>query len=235
MVEAASRLLTERTRQLGFVLPPRLDDVVLRNVSFVRVSSERVLAVLVTRRAAACSAACSTSPAAATRASSIAWRRALRERVIGRTLRAVRDQLLAEARALRSQADLLLERVLRAVPEGEGADELDLVVGTHLALLDQPEFRDPERIRGLLLALEEKERLVDVLARMLDAGGAQVVFGGDLAEPALAHLAVVAAPWGRAQGGVGSVGVIGPSRMDYARVIPLVGYVSRLLSEVRHA
>jgi heat-inducible transcriptional repressor len=101
----------------------------------------------------------------------------------------------------------LLERVLRAVPEGEGADELDLVVGTHLALLDQPEFRDPERIRGLLLALEEKERLVDVVGRMLETGGPQVVFGGDLAEPALAHLAVVpASPRGRG----GSVGGSAP-------------------------
>jgi heat-inducible transcriptional repressor len=233
-VEEASRLLTERTRQLGFVLPPRLDGVVLRNVSFVRVSSERVLAVLVAeggrlfRRLL-------DEPGRADQSELDRMATALRERVVGRTLREVRDQLIAEARALRSQADLLLERVLRAVPAGQGADEADLVVGTHLALLDQPEFRDPERIRGLLHALEEKERLVDVVTRMLESGGPRVAFGADLGEPALAHLAVVAAPFGRSQGGVGSVGVIGPSRMDYARVIPLVGYVSRLLSEARHA
>jgi len=233
-VEDASRLLTERTHQLGFVLPPRLDGVVLRNVSFVRVSSERVLALLVAeggrlfRRIL-------EEPGRGDQSELDRMATALRERVIGRTLRAVRDQLLAEARALRSQADLLLERVLRAVPEGEGGDEVDFVVGTHLALLDQPEFRDPERIRGLLLALGEKERLADVVGRMLETGGPRVAFGCDLGEPSLAHLALVAAPYGRAQGGVGSVGVIGPSRMDYARVIPLVGYVSRLLSEVRHA
>jgi heat-inducible transcriptional repressor len=155
--------------------------------------------------------------------------------VIGRTLRAVRDDLLAEARALRSQADLLLERVLRAVPSGEAGDEVDLVLGTHLVLLEQPEFRDPERIRSLLLALEEKERLADVVGRMLEAGGPRVAFGAELGEPALAHLAVVAAPFGREQGGLGSVGVIGPSRMDYARVIPLVSYVSCLLGEAYDA
>ena len=233
-VEAASRLLTERTRQLGFVVPPRLDGVVLRNVSFVRVSSERVLAVLVAeggrlfRRVL-------EEPGRGDQAELDRMAIVLRERVIGRTLRAVRDQLLAEARALRSQADLLLERILRAVPDGEGGDEIDLVIGTHLALLDQPEFQAPERIRALLAALEEKERLVDVVSRMLDERGASVAFGGDLGEPALAHLAVVAAPYGRARGAIGSVGVIGPSRMDYARVIPLVKYVSRLLTEVRDA
>ena len=227
--EAASRVLTERTRQLGFVLPPRLDGVVLRNVSFVRVSSERVLAVLVAaggrlfRRLL-------DQPGRGDQAELDRLASALRERVIGRTLRAVRDQLLAETAALRSQADLLLERVLRALPDDPGSDAVDLVIGTHLALLDQPEFQNPERIRELLSALSEKERLVDVVSHMLEGDGPSVAFGGDLGEPALAHLALVAAPYGRASGGVGSVGVIGPVRMDYARVIPLVGYVSRLLT-----
>jgi heat-inducible transcriptional repressor len=228
-VEDASRLLTERTHQLGFVLPPRLDGVVLRNVSFVRVSSERVLAVLVAeggrlfRRIL-------DEPGRGDQSELDRMATALRERVIGRTLRAVRDQLLAEARALRSQADLLLERVLRTLPDDPGSDAVDLVIGTHLALLDQPEFQSPERIRGLLSALSERERLVDVVSHMLEGEGPSVAFGGDLGEPALAHLALVAAPYGRASGGVGSVGVIGPVRMDYARVIPLVGYVSRLLT-----
>ena len=228
--EAASRVLTEHTRQLGFVLPPRLDGVVLRNVSFVRVSSERVLAVLVAaggrlfRRLL-------DQPGRGDQGELDRMASALRERVVGRTLRAVRDQLLAEAAALRSQADLLLERVLRALPADPGGDGDDLVMGTHLALLDQPEFRDPERIRALLEALSEKERLVDVVSHMLDERRPSVAFGGDLGEPALAHLALVAAPYGGASSGLGSVGVIGPVRMDYARVIPLVGYVSRLLTE----
>jgi heat-inducible transcriptional repressor len=232
-LEAASRLLTERTRQLGFVVPPRLEGVVLRNLSFVRVSSERVLAVLVAeggrlfRRLL-------DEPGHGDQAELDRMAAALRGRVTGRTLRAVRDQLLAEAAALRSQADLLLERALRFVPDHAGAEAVDLVVGTHLALLDQPEFRDPQRIRGLLAALEEKERWVDVVTRLLDERGPCVAFGRELGEPSFEHLAVVAAPYGRGAP-LGSVGVIGPSRMDYARVIPLVGWVSRRLGEVLDA
>jgi heat-inducible transcriptional repressor len=206
---------------------------VLRNVSFVRVSRERVLAVLVTEGGRVFRRLLE-EPGRGDQSALDRMATALRERVVGRTLRAVRDQLLAEAAALREQADLLLERVLRSMPSGESGDQVDFVIGTHLALLDQPEFRDPERIRSLLSALEEKERLADVVARMLEVRGPSVAFGGDLGTPELARLAVVAAPYGLA-GSVGSVGVIGPSRMDYARVIPLVGYVSRLLSEVRDA
>jgi heat-inducible transcriptional repressor len=231
VVEAASRLLSERTRQLGFVVAPRLDGVVLRNVSFVRVSSERVLAVLVAEGGRVLRRMLE-EPGRNDQAGLDRMAAALRERVTGRTLRAVRDQLLAEAAALRTQADLLLERVLRVVPDDEG-DAADLVLGTQLALLDQPEFRDPVSLRALLEALEEKEQLLDWVGRMLEERGACVAFGCDLGEPRFARLAVVAARVGRA--GAGSVGVIGPSRMDYARVIPLVGYVSHRLGEVLDA
>jgi heat-inducible transcriptional repressor len=125
--------------------------------------------------------------------------------------------------------------VLRVVPDGEAGNAADLVLGTQLALLDQPEFRDPERLRALLSALEEKGRLVDWAGRMLEERGACVAFGRDLGEPRFARLAVVAAKVGSKGAPSGSVGVIGPSRMDYARVIPLVGYVSRRLTEVLDA
>jgi heat-inducible transcriptional repressor len=234
VVEAASRLLSERTRQLGFVVAPRLDGVVLRNVSFVRVSSERVLAVLVAEGGRVFRRMLE-EPGRGDQARLDRMAASLRERVTGWTLRAVRDQLLAEAAALRSQADLLLERVLRVVPDDESGDAADLVLGTQLTLLDQPEFRDPAGLRALLEALEEKERLVDMVGRMLEERGACVAFGRDLGEPRFARLAVVAAPVGSKGMAAGSVGVIGPSRMDYARVIPLVGYVSHRLSEVLDA
>jgi heat-inducible transcriptional repressor len=233
-LEAASRLLSERTRQLGFVMAPRLDAVVLCNVSFVRVSSERVLAVLVAEGGRVFRRMLD-EPGRGDQGQLDRLAGALRERITGRTLRAVRDRLLAEAAALRSQADLLLERVLRVVPEEAMDESGDLVLGTQLALLDQPEFRDPERLRELLAALEEKERLVDWVGRMLSEQGACVAFGRDLGEPQFARLAVVAARVGRAGGTAGSVGVIGPSRMDYARVIPLVSWVSRRLGEVLDA
>jgi len=234
VVEAASRLLSERTRQLGFVVAPRVDGVVLRNVSFVRVSSERVLAVLVAEGGRILRRMLE-EPGRNDQVQLDRIAATLRERVTGRTLRAVREELLAEAAALRSQADLLLERVLRVVPDGM-TDAVELVLGTQLALLGQPEFRDPERLRALLAALEDKERLIDWVGRMVEEQGTQqVVFGRDLEEPRFASLAVVAAPVGSRGAASGSVGVIGPSRMDYARVIPLVGWVSRRLTEVLDA
>ena len=139
-------------------------------------------------------------------------------------------------------ADRLLERALslglRAL-DATAFTASDLVVATRLAVLDQPEFADPERMRGMLSALETHERLVEVLGQVLEREGVTVSLGDDLAEPGLRDCAMVAVPYGHAGGGsqdgegraLGVIGVIGPSRMDYGRIIPVVSYCSRLVTE----
>jgi heat-inducible transcriptional repressor len=232
LVSVASRLLSECTRQLGFIVAPRLDRVVLRHVSLVRLSTERVLVVLVSQEGAAhrrvIEDELGSDQPELDRIASM-----LNDRISGHTLPEVRARLAREARALRHQADRLLTRALelgrRALVEGD--DELDLVIGTRLALLDQPEFHDPQRVRELFVALETKERLLEVLDRMLEENGVSVVIGEEVDDPSLRRFALVAARYGDASSPLGALGVIGPSRMDYGRVIPLVDYLSRVITE----
>jgi heat-inducible transcriptional repressor len=231
IASVAARLLSERTRQLGFVEAPRLERVVLRHVSFVRVSAERVLVVLVAEAGQAYQRLVD-QPGRGDQAELDRMATALSERVAGRTLREVRDRLVSEAAALRSHAEWLLERALRP-GSGEGADalEAELVIATRLALLEQPEFHEPGRIRELFEAVEDRERLAAILAKVLDGGRVRVTFGGETGEPALRHCALVAAPYGPRAAPFGALGVIGPCRMDYARVIPFVETLSQLISE----
>ncbi len=232
--EAASRLLSERTRLLGFVVPPQLEAVVLRHLSFVRLSRERVLAVLVSETGRAYRRVLD-EPGRGDQAELDRMATSLNERLAGRTLRELRERLIAEAAALRSSADLLLERTLRDAPWARESDRPDVVVATRLALLDQPEFHDPSLLRSLLDAVEDKERLRALLDRLLEGRGVRVAFGSELGAPQLDDLAFVASRYGRAEASSGTIGVIGPRRMDFARVIPLVGYVSHLLSEPARA
>ena len=105
------------------------------------------------------------------------------------------------------------------------------MLGTWLALLDQPEFRDPARLRELLTALETRERMIEILDQLLAERGPGVAFGDEIGEPALRHCALVIAPYGEAGAPAGVVCVLGPSRMDYARVIPLVDFFSQMVTE----
>ena len=117
--------------------------------------------------------------------------------------------------------------------EGEREAGDDLVIATRLALLEQPEFRDPRRIRELFEAIETKERLLEVLDQMLSDPGVHVTLGGEVDDPALHPFALVAARYGAApaDAATGAVGVIGPSRMDYGRVMTLVDYMAHSLTE----
>jgi heat-inducible transcriptional repressor len=232
-LRVASQLLSQRTGQLGFVVAPRLERVVLRHVSLVRLSSRNLLVVLVSRTGAALRRVLDddgrTDQVELDRMSSH-----LNGVVRGRTLREVRDHLARGARALRSHADELLARALEIgvrTVAAEPSDPDELVVASWLALLGQPEFRDLEQVRRILEAVETQERLVEILDEILPTQGVRVAFGEEVGEPTLRACALVAAPYGDASQPLGALGVIGPSRMDYARVIPLVGYLSTLVTE----
>jgi transcriptional regulator of heat shock response len=96
------------------------------------------------------------------------------------------------------------------------------------SLLGQPEFADARRARDLLAILEEEERVGRLLGRLLRAHDVKVAIGTDLDDPAMGDCAMVAAPLG-AGSGLGGLGVLGPVRMRYAHVIPVVRQVSELV------
>lgn len=227
---AASRLLSRYTRQLGFVLAPRADRAVLRHVSLVRVSSDRLLVVLLSDTGVVRRVIDSDPDLDQAQLDRMAT--LLSERVAGRTLHSVRAFIERERRDLQREANAMLARALelgrRALAETV-SEPADLIIETRLTLLDQPEFSDPRRLRDLFEALETKTRLLEVLDDVIKPDGVSVAIGEELDDPALRRCALVVSPYGGGEGRepLGMLGVIGPSRMDFARVISLVDYLSQ--------
>lgn len=243
----ASHLLSEHTRQLGFVLAPRVERLRLETIHLIPVATGRILAILVAENGNVVERVIEDEGPISARALEQV-RDHLAERIGGRTLLGLRRLLEAERDGLRGEADAFLRRAWQVGlaacqgSEADGAD--DLVITSRLALLDQPEFADPERIRGLFATLETNERLLALLEQIAeaDAGerrvGLAMSLGTELGEPSLRDCTLVAVPYGGgAEAGaagaeaegvapLGMLGVIGPQRMDYSRVIPLVGYFS---------
>ncbi len=237
-MRVVSQFLSESTRQLGFVLMPRLVRVRLQHLSLIRLAVERVMVVLVTRSGRSFQRVIEDRDSGMQRdLDRIAS--LLNERIVGRTLAEVREAMAVEARHLRNQAGSLLARAVllgqRALDMASGVEEaMDLVVATRLALLDQPEFSDPERLRDLFAAMEDNEKLMTLMESLLERDGVGVALGDELEEPGLRHCALVSSAYGVSQDdptAQGLVGVIGPSRMDYPRIIPLVSYCSQLVAE----
>ena len=206
----------------------------VRHVSLVRLSSERVLVVLVMASGFALrrviDADRELDQPSLDRIASL-----LSERVSGRTLDEVRRDLKREAQELRRNANALLAWTLelgRLAFEAGDDEEGDLVIATRMALLGQPEFSDPRQLRELFEALEEEERLLEVLRQILEPEGVSVAIGEELVDSGLRRCALVVSPYGGGPGHrpLGVLGVIGPSRMDFGRVIPLVDYCSEVVT-----
>ncbi len=243
VIESASRSLSEHTRQLGFALGPRLESLKLRHVSLVRMSTQAILVVLVSDSGVTLRPVVEDDgpedQAELDRVASV-----LNERIPGRTLAELRAELAREAKSLRAGAT---DRRRRAAHLGSLAliqlkDAPGLVFPVQPLLLEQPEFRDPQRLRELFAAIEDREVLVRILDQVIETGSVRVALGE---EPGWRDLALVAAPYrirpaGAAAGdrndaldggAVGAIGVIGPRRMDYPKVMAVVDYLSGVVTE----
>jgi heat-inducible transcriptional repressor len=128
------------------------------------------------------------------------------------------DRMLARALVLGEQA-----------LAGQETDDRVYVEGT-VKLLDKPEFADVESVKRVFVTFEEKARLLDLLARYLDAKGTSVVLGSEAlsADP---RLSAVLTSYGTGETLTGMLGVIGPARREYPRVIPVVELLGRALSD----
>lgn len=156
----------------------------------------------------------------------------LDELVTGRTLEDVREHLSQLARAQRDELHALQKLgeslLTRAI---EGADRSkDLIIEGMSRLVAGPAAVDAERLRGLMLALEDKEELLRLLDRILDASDVQVFLGEDTSRTVGHPLSLVAAPFRRGEEAGGAVGVVGPARMDYPFLVPLVGTTAAAMS-----
>ncbi len=220
----AADVLTAVTGQVGFCVSLESERLRLAQLRFVRVSSERVMAVLVAESGAVHTRLLDERELDARKLDRLSA--ALSRLVAGLSLDDARARLELEIEGDRAQSDALWRRLVELGRLGlDVALEAELYVGDKTRLFDQPEFEDGQRLRELLRALEEKERMLALLDKVLERGELRVVIGEELGDPGVARCAVVAEPFGTAPSRAG-LGVIGPVRMRYDRVIPVVRYVS---------
>jgi heat-inducible transcriptional repressor len=227
-LQRAADMLTEVTGQLGFSLSLEREQLRLVNVRFVRVSSERVTALLVSESGAVRTRLLEERESDQRRLDRVSAE--LSRLVAGLTLEEARARLHAEIEGERRRSDLLWRETLALGARGLDVSPTaaELYVGDRSRLLDQPEFADGEHLREVLRALEEKQRMLGLLDKVISAGGVCVAIGEELGDPGVARCAVIAEKIGPAP--LRGLGVIGPVRMRYDRIIPVVRYVSGKLA-----
>ena len=235
ILRRAAQSLGVVTQELGIALGPRFDDIVLEHIQLVRLASDRLLVVL-TLRGGAVRTIFVEAPGQVADAAIDEVTLVLNERLGGLTLREVRNTLSERLRDTSADASQLLNVF---VEEGEmlfdaalhGAD--DVVLGQTSVLAEQPEFSSADNMRRLMMLTDTRQYLAGLLRKRSDTSGVNITIGSEHGDPVLEQFTLVTAQY-RVGDLNGVIGVIGPTRMPYDKVISLVTHTSQLVTDLLH-
>ncbi len=231
MIHRATRLLSLLTRYTAVVLAPKISETIIRHIHLTQLDLFNLLVVVVTEPGFVRNYIVETDqPTDARQLEALG--RELNDALIGKSQKDVTRSVLEEIRSKMGESPFAketLDGIMNALTsDGDSRVHLD---GT-LYLFEQPEFRDVDRAKALLGFLEQEEALSDILAAAAGHGGIQVTIGREHRHAEMQECSMVTATYSIGNSAVGTVGIIGPTRLDYAKVVSMVGVMAESLSEV---
>lgn len=231
VLQSTSRLLSNLSDQVGVVFLPTLLQFAIRSMDFVLVAENKIMCVIVGTNGVVVNKVVE-SPHAFTREDLEKITRYITVEFTGMTLDAIRRRLIRMTEEQRAQHDELLQKTISlgimAVNDASPVEHELYVEGTTSILL-KPEFADAASLRKTMFALQEREKLIELLNSCLNEDGLQILIGSETDFTQVHKFSIVARRYG-SHAPLGMVGIIGPMRMEYARMAPLVDYLSRALS-----
>ena len=229
LVSAAAQLLSQLSHFAGVVLTPRRREAGFRHLEFLRLSERRVLLIIVTPEGDVQNRILHTDRPYS-QSQLIEATNFFNQHYAGAPFASIRRRLADELNALREDVATLMTA---AVDAGEGAlnaDESVVLAGERNLLQSEGLASNMERLRRLFDLFEEKTSLLHLLDRSQRAAGVQIYIGGESNLVPLDEMSVVTAPYTVDGQVIGTLGVVGPTRMAYERVIPIVDVTAKLLS-----
>ncbi len=227
----ASHLLSELSSQVGIVVTPAMGETVLRAVDFIPVSGRKVLCVVVSSTGFIDNKVIEIEEELS-REELVRISNYLTGSFGGHTLREIRERLLRMMVEERAQMDRVLARTIELARAGLAVGGVPgVVVDGTSTLLSKPELYDVQRVRRTFEAFADKARLVKILNQCLQGGGVRVLIGEDSDLTSELDFSVVGTAYSVGDRPLGTLGIVGPSRMDYETIIPLVTFLGETLSQ----
>jgi heat-inducible transcriptional repressor len=226
-----SRLLSESTQLAGVVMVPRSTSRALRHVEFLQLTDDRVLAVMVFSNKDIQNRVIVTdrkySSAELQQASNY-----LNQAFAGHELKAVREKLLAEMSVAREEMNSIMQTAVEFAHkafDAEPADSDDYVLAGQTNLMGFEELADVNKLKQLFEAFTQKRDILSLLDQALNAQGVQIFIGEESGYRFLNECSVVTSTYQSDGQVLGVLGIIGPTRMEYERVIPVVDLTAKIL------
>ncbi len=226
----ASQLLSDVTRFAGVVMSPKRHNQALRQLEFVKLSDKRILLIIVMADGNVQNRILTTeknhSESELVQAANF-----FNQHYAGRSFEDARHEIQEELKSLHSDVTALMSKTLEASSEVLGQQEADYVISGERNLLRVADLStNMSQVRKLFDVFEQKSGLLHLLDASQKAEGVQIFIGGESGYLPLDECSMVTAPYEVDGQIVGTVAVIGPTRMAYERVIPIVDITAKLLS-----
>lgn len=234
LLKTTSHILSQFCRQAGVVLWPKLSTTRLRRIEFLRLRARQIMVILI-------------SQSGLVQHTVLEWEGDIRQeeldkygRYLNRLLQdvplgEVKQRILEEMQREKVLFDQLYSRALEMTQQAfqSKMEESEIYIEGRTNLLNNPEFADVERMRRILEAFEDKTRIVRLLDLALKTSrGIRIILGSESDLQELQEISVISSPYRQGDTLMGMLGVIGPLRMDYSRIIPVVEFTASLLSQL---
>ena len=231
LVQTASNLLAQITYQTGIVTVPKPAAHQLRQIEFLPLSGNRVLAILVINERDVQNRIIELQQPMSEEELRLAAE-FINQRYAGNDLSQVKTEIVREIAEARSRIDAYLSAALELANAAIDTPEPpeNVVVAGEASLLNQALPGDMQKLRELFDAFERKRDLLELLERCSRADGIQIFIGEEAGFDVFGDFSVITAPYAQGTQSLGVLGVIGPTRMAYERVIPIVDVTARMLS-----
>jgi len=231
LIGAVSSMLSEFTSMAGVVTVPRPPQVTLRQLEFLPLSENRVLVILVVNDREVQNRILHTdrdySSSELQQAQNF-----INEHYAGVNLEQVRSKLLEDLDSTRNTMNQAMHEIIsvaQSAMDGAADANNNYVVAGETNLMDFAELSDVDTLRGLFDAFSRKRLILDLLDRSINANGVQIFIGEESGYRIFDGCSVITAPYHVDEETIGVLGVIGPTRMAYDRVVPIVDVTARLL------
>lgn len=231
MLTSVSTMLSSITQMAGVVTVPKGQRAILRQIEFLSLSDHRVLAILVINDSEVQNRVLHTTKSH----TAVELQRAanfINENYVGADLVQIRERLISDLKKTRDSMNQAMHDIIsvaQSAMAGAAAPQEEFVLAGETNLMNFAELSDIDTLRRLFDAFSKKRFMLDLLDRSINASGVQVFIGQESGYQFLDDCSVVTAPYRVDDDHIGVLGVIGPTRMAYDRVVPIVDITARLL------
>lgn len=233
LLRRVGNVLSDMSCYTGVVLIPRFSASRFRHIEFVPLAHDRLLAIFVSEAGTVQNKIIRATGGLPDADELQHAANYLNQSLHGMTIRQIRTIITEKKREERVQYDRLLQRALDLSEMVFSPEmEADIIIEGATNMLDYPDFADPAAMKRLFRAFEQKKLLIELLDMGQAASGVQIYIGGQTHFQEFQGCSLISARYTNGMETLGSIGVIGPSRMFYSQVVPVVDYTARLISRM---